>query len=168
MAKNEVEKQVTWEVCMRSAAFLLSLCVAGVLMLGQTLSNPVPVAPGIPAANPMLPSHSTAAGDRMWRRAEIRVVPFDLYLANRVELDSLRTRVEQAAADANRMEPPDPAARELIYRQQQLLKALLNLAGRQESNNGKGPTVLEVQRHLNEIEGKVQCEACHSGVVARR
>lgn len=152
---------------MRSAAFLLALGVAGALMLAQNLSNPVPVAPNTPAANPMMPSHSTEA-DRMWRRAEIRVVPLDLYLANRVELDSLRTRVEQAEVDAGRMEPPDPAARELIYRQQQLLKALLNLAGRQESNTGKGPTVLEVQRHLNEIEGKVQCEACHSGVVARR
>lgn len=153
---------------MRTAAFLLALCLAGAFMLAQTLSNPAAVAPATPAANQVMPSHSTAPGDRMWRRAEIRVVPLDLYLANRVELDSLRTRVEQAAADAGRMEPPDPAARELIYRQQQLLKALLNLAGRQESNNGKGPTVLEVQRHLNEIEGKVQCEACHTGVVARK
>ena len=153
---------------MRIATFLLLLCVASVVVLAQTLSNPLPVAPANPAANPMMPSHATAAGDRMWRRAEIRVVPLDLYLANRVELDSLRTRVEQAGADAGRMEPPDPAARELIYRQQQLLKALVNLAGRQESNQGKGPAVLEVQRHLNEIEGKVQCEACHSGVVARR
>ena len=152
---------------MRIATFLLLLCLAGVLVLAQALSDVSPTGPATPAANPMMPSHSTAAGERMWRRAEIRVVPLDLYLANRVELDSLRTRVEQAQADVNRMEPPDPAARELLYRQQQLLKALVNLAGRQESNNGKGPTVLEVQRHLNEIEGKVQCEACHSGVVAR-
>jgi hypothetical protein len=55
-----------------------------------------------------------------------------------------------------------------LYRQQQLLKLLLNLAERQESNAGKGPTVLEVQRHLNEIEGRVMCEACHTGVVARQ
>ena len=153
---------------MRSTAFLLALCVVGALMLAQTLSNPALTDRATPGSSQMLPSHPTGIGERMWRRAEIRVVPLDLYLANKVELDSLRARVEQAQADASRMEPPDPAARELLYRQQQLLKALLNLAARQESNAGKGPTVLEVQRHLNEIEGKVQCEACHSGLVARQ
>lgn len=153
---------------MRSAAFLLALCVVGALMLAQTLSNPAVMDRATPGATQMIPVHQTGIGERMWRRAEIRVVPLDLYLANKVELDSLRARVEQAQADAARMEPPDPAARELLYRQQQLLKALLNLAGRQESNAGKGPAVLEVQRHLNEIEGKVQCEACHTGVVARQ
>jgi len=152
---------------MRSAAFLLVLCVVGALMLAQTLSNPAVVDRTTPGANQMMSSHQVGSGDRMWRRAEIRVVPLDLYLANKVELDSLRARVEQAQADAARMEPPDPAARELLYRQQQLLKALLNLAARQESNAGKGPAVLDVQRHLNEIEGKTQCEACHIGVVAR-
>ena len=153
---------------MRSAAFLLALCVVSALMLAQTLSNPAVTDRSTPGAKQMMPAHPTGTGERMWRRAEIRVVPLDLYLANKVELDSLRARVEQAQADAARMEPPDPAARELLYRQQQLLKALLNLAGRQESNAGKGPAVLEVQRHLNEIEGKVMCEACHTGVVAQR
>jgi len=153
---------------MRSATFLLVLFVAGAaLMLAQTSSNQTVTSYTARGANQMMPAHSIAAGERMWRRAEIRVVPLDLYLANRVELDSLRMRVEQAGADSSRMEPPDPAARELLYRQQQLLRALLNLAGRQESNAGKGPDVLEVQRHLNEIEGKTQCEACHAGVVAR-
>ena len=153
---------------MRSTAFLLALCVVGALMLAQTLSNPALTDRATPGSNQMLPSHPTEIGERMWRRAEIRVVPLDLYLANKVELDSLRARVEQAQADAARMEPPDPAARELLYRQQQLLKALLNLAQRQESNAGKGSTVLEVQRHLNEIEGKLMCEACHTGMVARQ
>ena len=153
---------------MRSAAFLLAPCVVGALMLAQTLSNPAVMDRATPGANQMTPAHQTGIGERMWRRAEIRVVPLDLYLANKVELDSLRARVEQAQADAARMEPPDPAARELLYRQQQLLKSLLNLAARQESNAGKGPAVLEVQRHLNEIEGKVHCEACHTGVVARQ
>ncbi len=152
---------------MRNAAFLLALCVVGALMLAQTLSNPA-VMDRAPGASQTMPAHQTGIGERMWRRAEIRVVPLDLYLANKVELDSLRARVDQAQADAARMEPPDPAARELLYRQQQLLKSLLNLAGRQESNAGKGPAVLDVQRHLNEIEGKEQCEACHTGVVARQ
>lgn len=153
---------------MRSAAFLLAFCVVGALMLAQTLSNPALMDRATPGSKQMMPAHQTGVGESMWRRAEIRVVPLDLYLANKVELDSLRKRVEQAQADVARMEPSDPAARELLYRQQQLLKALLNLAGRQESNAGKGPTALDVQRHLNEIEGKVQCEACHTGVVARQ
>jgi len=76
--------------------------------------------------------------------------------------------VELTQADAAKLEPPDPAARELLYRQQQLLKQLLHFAERQESNAGKGPIVLEVQRHLNEIQGRVMCEACHTGVVARQ
>jgi len=151
---------------MRTVAFLLFLCVVGALVLAQTLSNPLIDRDG--ASSQVIPAQRSGAGERMWRRAEIRVVPLDLYLANKVELDSLRARVEQAQADASRLEPPDPAARELLYRQQQLLKALLNFAQRQESNGGKGSTVLEVQRHLNEIEGKVMCEACHTGMVAQR
>jgi len=151
---------------MRTVAFLLFLCVVGALVLAQTLSNPLIDRDG--TSSQVIPAQQSGTGERMWRRAEIRVVPLDLYLANKVELDSLRARVEQAQADANRLEPPDPAARELLYRQQQLLKALLNFAQRQESNGGKGATVLEVQRHLNEIEGKVMCEACHSGMVAQR
>jgi len=148
---------------MRSVAFLLSLCVIGALVLAQTTSNPL-----INRAtnSQVISAQQNPSAERMWRRAEIRVVPLDLYLANKVELDSLRARVVQAEADASRLEAPDPAARELLYRQQQLLKALLNFAQRQESNGGKGSTVLEVQRHLNEIEGKVMCEACHTGMVA--
>jgi hypothetical protein len=152
---------------MRSVAFLLAICVVVPLVLAQTLSSPAPIDRSIPGATQMIPAHQTGIGERMWRRAEIRVVPLDLYLANKVELDSLRLRVDQTQADLARLEPPDPAARELLYRQQQLLKGLLNLAARQESNAGKGPAALDVQRHLNEIEGKVMCEACHTGVVAR-
>jgi len=149
---------------MRTVAFLFSLCVVGAFVLAQTLSNP-PIDRGTPRQ--VIPAQQNGVREPMWRRAEIRVVPLDLYLANKVELDSLRAHVDQAQADAARLEPPDPAARELLYRQQQLLKALLNLAQRQESNAGKGSTVLEVQRHLNEIEGKLMCEACHTGMVAR-
>ena len=149
---------------MRTVAFLFSLCVVGALVLAQTLSNPL-IDRGTPSQ--VIPAQQGSVREPMWRRAEIRVVPLDLYLANKVELDSLRARVDQAQADVAKLEPPDPAARELLYRQQQLLKTLLNLAQRQESNAGKGPTVLDVQRHLNEIEGKVMCEACHTGVVAR-
>jgi len=150
---------------MRSLAFLFFLCVVGVLVLAQNLSDPL-IDRG--PSGQMVPTQHSGGGERMWRRAEVRVVPLDLYLANKVELDSLRARVEQAQADAAKLEPPELATRELLYRQEQLLKALLNLAQRQESNAGKSPTVLDVQRHLNEIEGKVMCEACHTGMVARR
>ncbi|HVP53100.1 MAG TPA: hypothetical protein VMT05_13365 [Terriglobales bacterium] len=147
---------------MRSVTFLLSLGVVGALVLAQTLSNP------LIGRGQVRTVQQSGGSNRMLRRAEIRVVPLDLYLANTVELDSLRARVEQTQADVARLELPEPATRELLFRQQQLLKALLNLAQRQESNAGKGPTVLEVQRHLNEIEGKVMCEACHTGIVARQ
>jgi len=153
---------------MHRVAFLLLLCVVNAFVLAQTLSDRSFIDRSTPHVNPMMPSHPTGVGESMWRRAEIRVVPLDLYLANRVELDSLRARVELTQADAAKLEPPDPAARELLYRQQQLLKQLLHFAERQESNAGKGPIVLEVQRHLNEIQGRVMCEACHTGVVARQ
>jgi hypothetical protein len=152
---------------MRNVAFLLAICLVGALVLAQTLSAPASIDRGAPKSNQMMPAHQAGMGERMWRRAEIRVVPLDLYLANKVELDSLRARVEQALADAAKLEPAEPAAREQLYRQVQLLTALLKFAERQESNAAKGPDVIDVQRHLNEIEGKVMCEACHTGVVAR-
>ena len=152
---------------MRSVAFLLVICVVGALALAQTLSAPAAIDRGTPRSNQMMPAHQAGSGERMWRRAEIRVVPLDLYLANKVELDSLRARVEQAETDAARLEPVEPAVREQLYRQVQLLQALLKFAQRQESNAGKDPTALEVQRHLNEIEGHVMCEACHTSIVAR-
>ncbi len=153
---------------MRRVAFLFALCVVSALVLAQTLSDPAWIDRSTPKLNQMMPAQRSDTGERMWRRAEIRVVPLDLYLANKVELDSLRARVAQAQADAAKLEPAEPATREQLHRQMQLLKALLNFAERQESNAGKGPAALDVQRHLNEIEGKVMCEACHSGMVARR
>ena len=151
---------------MRRLALLLALGVGSSFLLAQTLSDPA-LNEHAPRFNQMMPAHPDT-GDRMWRRAEIRVVPLDLYLANRVELDSLRARVEQAQTDAARLEAPDPAARELLYRQQQLMKLLLQLAEREESNAGKSPNALEVQWHLNQIEGKGMCEACHLGMSARQ
>ena len=150
---------------MRSV-LLFTLAVAGTVM-AQVASDPALTGPEMPRSTQMMPAHPVDANERMWRRAEIRVVPLELYLANKVELDSLRARVEQAQRDMAALEPAEPAARELLYRQQQLLRTLLSLAQRQETNAGKTPTAVEVQRHLNEIEGKVMCEACHAGIVAR-
>ena len=101
----------------------------------------------------------------MWRRAQINVVPLDLYAGDRAELESLRTRVKQAETDAARLSP-DPAAREQLSRQLQLMKALLSFAERTQSDQGKNVTAIEVQNRLNQIEGQTLCEACHLSIVA--
>jgi hypothetical protein len=47
------------------------------------------------------------------------------------------------------------------------MNALLTYIDRERSDQGKSVAALEVQRHLNEIEGRVNCQACHTGVVAK-
>jgi hypothetical protein len=106
-------------------------------------------------------------GERMWTRAQIRVMPLDLLMANRVELESLRSRAARSELDASRLSTSNPAVREQLSRQIELLRALLDYADRQDSDNRKSPVAIEVQRHLNGIEGRVNCEACHTGVVAK-
>ena len=99
----------------------------------------------------------------MLRSAEIVVLPTELSAANRVELTSFRDRLAQSELNLERLEIPDPAVREQLFRQIQLTKALLAFAQRQNSDVGKSPAAIQVERHLNEIEGKVMCEACHGG-----
>jgi hypothetical protein len=102
---------------------------------------------------------------RMWRHAQIRVVPLDLFASDKAELESLRARVLQSERDAARLSP-DPASREQLARQLQLMKALVSYAERSQSDQGKSPTAVDVQSRLNRIEGLTMCEACHAGVVA--
>lgn len=106
-------------------------------------------------------------GERMWTRAQIRVMPLDLLMANRVELESLRSRAARSELDASRLSTCNPAVREQLSRQIELLRALLDYADRQDSDNRKSPVAIEVQRQLNGIEGRGNCEACHNGVVAK-
>lgn len=106
-------------------------------------------------------------GERMWTRAQIRVMPLDLLMANRVELESLRSRAARSELDASRLSASNPAVREQLSRQIELLRALLDYADRQDSDNRKSPVAIEVQRHLNRIEGRVDCESCHTGMVAK-
>src|SRR5690348_1455459 len=148
---------------MRVAAFLL----AGLLTLTiiQTFRGDARSGlRGAPAAaaqtQPNVRGSDTA---RMWRRAQISVVPLDLVAADRAELESLRAGVRQAEADIARLGPLDTPAREQIARQVQLMRSLLNYADRHDSDQGKGATALEVQRRLNRIEGEIMCEACHTG-----
>jgi hypothetical protein len=151
---------------MRVAAFLL----AGLLTL--TISQSLRGGDrtelrGAPAtAAQTQPDVRGSDSTRMWRRAQIRVVPLDLVAADRAELESLRARVTKAEADVARLGPVDAPAREQIARQAQLMRSLLNYADRHDSDQGKGPTAVEVERRLNRIEGEIMCEACHSGVVA--
>jgi hypothetical protein len=105
----------------------------------------------------------TGDGVLMLRRADIVVIPMELAVTNKAELASLRDRVAEAEVDLTRLDLPDPALREQLSRQLQLTRALLNYAERQETDQGKGLVVLQVQRHLNKIEGQAMCEACHSG-----
>ena len=61
------------------------------------------------------------------------------------------------------LEVSDLAVREQLSRQRQLMRALLSYAERQDTDKGKSLVAVQVQRHLNRIEGQVMCEACHGG-----
>lgn len=155
---------------MRLLSFLFALCLVTILALAEVLSSRQPAAISPAPAQPVQNATQSWSGSdstRMWRRAEIRVLPLDLLAANRAELESLRKRVADAESDSSRLGSSDLAVREQLFRQLQLMKALLRFAERQEADTGKSATALEVQRHLNRIEGQTMCEACHSGIVAR-
>ena len=154
---------------MRIATFLFAPCLVAVLALAQISS--LPKESSAPQAGTRLsqraPDSRSNDGVRMWRRAEIRVVPLDVVAANRAEFQSLRDRLARIEVDSRRLELSDPAVREQISRQLQLIRAALAYADRQDSDYGKSPSAMEVQRHLNQIEGQMMCEACHTAVVAR-
>jgi hypothetical protein len=154
---------------MRTASFLFALCLVAVLALAQISS--INKHSAVPRAETRVSQRSPDSRGldrvRMWSRAEIRVVPLDLVAANRVELQSLRERQARLESDSRKLELSDPAAGEQISRQLQLIRAALAYADRQDSDYGKSPSAVEVQRHLNRIEGQTMCEACHTSVVAR-
>jgi hypothetical protein len=155
---------------MRIATFLFALSLVTGLVLADSSSVWQPSAvPNDPVQAMPRGASLQGSGDgiQMWRRAEIRVVPLDLAAADRAELQSLRTRVTEAEMDAARLAPSDPAVREQISRQIQLMRAMLSFTERQDSDQGKSPTAVQVQHHLNQIEGKVMCEACHNPILAR-
>jgi len=152
---------------MRIADFLfaLSLVSASVLVLPQgspVRPNPRPAHPSTLSDEGGSAAQTSSDGVRMLRRANIVVLPVELAVANRAELAYLRDRVAQAEVDMSRLDLSDSAVREQLSRQLQLMRALLNYAERRETDQGKGLVALQVQRHLNKIEGQVMCEACHS------
>lgn len=155
---------------MRLPAFLCALSLVAVLAFGaspsfQETSN---LSPSL--ARPTLgPADLWGGynGSRMWQRAEIRVFPLDLVDSNKAQLQSLQNRVARAEAESTGFWFSDPTLRKQLADQLQLMKDLLKFAEQQQSNRGKNPTVMEVERRLNQIQGQTMCEACHSGIVAR-
>ena len=146
---------------MRKLSFLPFVFFLAVLMLAQTPGSQLPP---LQSGQPPADSAYGHTGS-MWRLAEVRITPFDLAAAQRRELGSLRARVELAKVECEKLNASDPAVREQLARQIELMESLLAWAERQNSDQGKSPTAIQVQQHLNSIEGKVHCEACHSGLV---
>jgi hypothetical protein len=151
---------------MRILTFLCALFLVAIVLVAETSpyqhSTPQPVAQ-------FQDRDFAGDGTRMWRRAEIEVMPLDLAAANRAELESLRRRARQVEADATagNFYLTDPAVRERLNQQLTLIRALLDYAERRDSNQGKSQTAMQVQHHLNRIEGRMACEACHPSVVSR-
>jgi hypothetical protein len=156
---------------MRLPAFLCALWVVAMVAFGTSLFSQQ--ASNVPPSTTMQPTPgptelwSEYNGSRMWRRAQIRVVPLDELDLNKAEVQSLRDRVARAEAESTGFWFSDPVLRKQLSEQLQLMKELLKFAEQQQSNRGKSPTAIEVQRRLNQIQGQSMCEACHSGIVAR-
>jgi len=152
---------------MRLPTFLFALCLATMVAAAAVSSRqngPELIAP--PRQN-VTAIQNNYDGSRMWRRAEIRVIPVEQAEWNRAALESLRTRVAQAERESAGLWLLDSNVHQQLSSQVQLMKELLTLAEQQQSNRGKSPNALAVERRLNQLQGQTMCEACHNGVVAR-
>jgi hypothetical protein len=155
------------EVFMRTVTFLAVPLLLTVVLFARSyfpgVSTPIDRAIAqMPQTRPDVGTDS----ERMWTRAEIRVLPLDLVSERRAELDSLRSRVAQAKIDDLKLGRANPDQRERAVRNINHMTALLTYIDQERSDQGKSIPALEVQRHLNEIEGRVNCQACHTGFVA--
>ncbi|HXR16658.1 MAG TPA: hypothetical protein VN777_10710 [Terriglobales bacterium] len=155
---------------MRLPAFLLALSLAAMVAFGAAVSSRLPT--NTPSANVAFHQNVTAVQlnddtSRMWRRAEINVIPLEQAERNRAALESLRNRVTQAEQESASFWLVEPNVREQLSSQVQLMRQLLTFAEQQQSNKGKGPTAIAVEHRLNQLEGQTMCEACHSGIVAQ-
>jgi hypothetical protein len=150
---------------MRIAPFFFALSLLGVSILPQgwrIQSLPLATAPS-DFADRQSASQTLNDGVAMMSQADIVVVPVDVALANRAERASLRDRVLQAEVDVAKLDLSDPAVRREFAQQRLLMKGLLDYAGRQGRDEGKSRMAIQVQKHLNAIEGRVMCQACHGG-----
>lgn len=99
----------------------------------------------------------------MVTRAYIEVIPLDLLVERNRQLEFLRGRVTRAEQEALTLSYSSPAMREHLFQQLDTVQALLRYIERAESDQGKSLATLEVKRHLNDIEGKVNCEGMSHG-----
>jgi hypothetical protein len=154
---------------MRLPAFLFALCLVAVVAFGAAVSSqPTTAAPVILQSRPDIPAVPlNDDSSRMWRRTEFRVIRLEQVDQDRATLESLRNRVAQAERESSSLWMWDSNARQQLSSQVQLMKELLTLAERQQSNRGKGPTALAVERRLNQLQGQTMCKACHGGIVAQ-
>lgn len=155
---------------MRLPAFLFALCLAAIVAFGAAVSPQKPTNGRLaiaPSRDPVTAVRSNYDSSRMWRRAEIRVTPLERVDRNRAVLESLRDRVAQAERESANIWLLDSNVRQQLSSQLQTMRDLLTLAEQQQSNQGKSPNALAVERRLNQLEGQTMCEACHSGIVAR-
>lgn len=155
---------------MRLPAFLFALCLVAILAFGASLSSQqssnVPPAHARPAPG-VTDVWGGSNGSRMWRRAEIRVVPLDQAELSKSELQALRQRVAFAETQGAGYWFSDPVVHQQLGEQLLLIKDLLKFAEQQQNFKAKSPTAIEVERRLNQIQGQTMCEACHSGIVAQ-
>jgi hypothetical protein len=151
---------------MRSATFLSAAVLAAAFF---SSSFPVTTSRGvqIPAQRAQPRSNIRGSdGEPMVTRAYIDVVPMDLMAERNRQLQSLRSRVSQLEVEDMRLASAKPEIREQLARQVQVMNALLQYIGREQVDEGKSPAAMEVKQHLNEIEGKGNCQACHTSVMA--
>ena len=153
---------------MRLPAFLFAMCLAALVAFGsasQKLTNVHQVV--APPHDVMSDVQKNYESSRMWRRAEFRVTPLEQVDRNRVGLESLRNRVAQAERQTASWWLIDPNMRQQLSSQIQLMQELLAFVEQQQSDQGKTPNALAVERRLNQMQGQTMCEACHSGILAR-
>jgi len=155
---------------MRLPAFLFAMCLAALVAFGSAVSSQklTNVSQAVtPPRGPVSDMQRNYESSRMWRRAEFRVMPLEQVDRNRAALESLRNRVVQAARQDAGWWLVDPNVRQQLSSQIQLMKDLLAFVEQQQSDQGKSPNALAVERRLNQMQGQTMCEACHGGIVAQ-
>ena len=155
---------------MRLPALLFAMCLAALVAFGSAVSSQklTNISQALtPPRGPVSDVQRNYESSRMWRRAEIRVTPLEQVDRNRAALESLRTRVAQAERQNTSLWLVDPNLRQQLSSQIDLMKELLAFVEQQQSDQGKSPNALAVERRLNQMQGQTMCEACHGGIVAQ-
>jgi len=147
---------------MRLPVFLLALCLAAMVAFGAALSSRQPT--NTPSTNVASQQTETAVQlnddtSRMWRRAEILVVPLEQVERNRAALESLRDRVAQAERETSSFWLVDPSVRQQLLSQVQLMRQLLAFAEQQQGEGSDctcGGTAAEPTRGSDDVRSMPQ------------